>query len=471
MSSDLLQQALVDAQALKEAAMKNAQNALIEKYSSEFNQVVQKLLEQEDTAAAPPAPDMQAAPPAPAAPPADPAASEDPAAAVDPMAVDPMADMGGLDAGSSEQNKAFDKVPGAFEGVDDEELITINFDQLKTTLNEMLGIKIKNEANDGGGEQEFPVSDAVGPGSEGEPTLTVKVVGSKNDVVSNDDELELELEDDIGGSDELGGLEGLEEIELDEQTPAPIDQATIMQQSRVANAEKKVADEKGALAKSQENAVKKELERQKAAALAQTGVSLEEELELTEEEIQALEEELKVDLDVGNMSDGYMGSTTTQKREQRNVELAAARDEKAKKERDEEEQKMADLMKENNDLKKSNDETYNAVLSLKEQLKKMSVLNAKLLYTNKALANVSLNERQKSNIVESLSKADSVLAAKTIYEAAENAIENVSKTKEAPQTLREAINRAATPFAVKKAVNSDPMAERLKTLAGINKKQ
>lgn len=459
MSSDLLQQAMVDAQALKEAAMKNAENALIEKYSQEFNQVVQKLLEQEEIA--PP-------PAAPAAPPmadmsADPAAE---AAPVDPMAVDPMMDMGGMDAGDA---KAFDKVPGAFEAVDDEEMITINFDQLKTTLNEMLGIRIKTEAKDGGGDQEFPVDDALGPGEGGEPDLTIKVVGSKNDVVDADGELELELEDDIGGSENLGSLEGLEEIELEEQG---LDPASIKAQEEVGKEERDLANAKGKLATTQANAAKAELEKQKATLSSQIGSTMEEELELTEEELQELAEELKVDLDVGNLSDGYMGSTETQKREQRNVELAAARDEKAREEREQEKAQMADLMKENEELKKYNDETYKAVVSLKEQLKKMNVLNAKLLYTNKALANVSLNERQKSNIVESISKADSVLAAKTIYEAAQNAVENIGKAKEAPQSLREALNRAATPFVVKKAVNSgDTMADRLKTLAGINKKQ
>jgi hypothetical protein len=452
MSSDLLQQAMIDAQALKEAAMKNAENALIEKYSQEFNQVVQKLLEQEEVAAAP----------ALATPPTDPAV-------VDPMAADPMADPMGLDMQTPDQEKAFSKVPGAFEGVDDDEFITINFDQLKTTLNEMLGIKI--EMNDAGREQDVS-SDALSAGS-GEPDVTVKVVGSKNDVVApdEDEDLELELEDFVQ-SDEQGDIEGLEEVELDEQTPAaPVNPAIINAQLNVGKAEGALSSEKGKLADLQAKQAKAELEKQKAAALSSQTGTMEEDLELSEEELQELEEELKVDLKVGNLSDGYMGSTETQKREQRNVELAAARDDKAREAREEEKEKMADLMKENKELKMLNDETYKAVVTLKEQLKKTNLLNAKLLYTNKALANVSLNERQKQNIVESISKADSVLAAKTIYETAQNAVGNVDMTKEAPQSLREALNRSATPFAVKKAVNSDPMAERLKTLAGINKKQ
>jgi predicted nuclease with TOPRIM domain len=165
-----------------------------------------------------------------------------------------------------------------------------------------------------------------------------------------------------------------------------------------------------------------------------------------------------------------MGSTETQKREQRNLELAAARDEKATADREAEMEKMGDLVKENTELKKLNTDALDALAALKEQVEKLNVLNAKLLYTNKALVNISLNERQKNNIVESISKADSVLAAKTIYETVQNAVENNKQEREAPQSLRETLNRAATPFVVKKSANNsvnDLMAARMKALAGI----
>ena len=43
--STLLEQAIVDAEALKEAAMKNAEASIIEKYSSEVRAAVDFLLE------------------------------------------------------------------------------------------------------------------------------------------------------------------------------------------------------------------------------------------------------------------------------------------------------------------------------------------------------------------------------------------------------------------------------------------
>jgi len=46
--SSLLQEAIVDAKALRESALKNAENSVIEKYSEEVKSTLQQLLEQED---------------------------------------------------------------------------------------------------------------------------------------------------------------------------------------------------------------------------------------------------------------------------------------------------------------------------------------------------------------------------------------------------------------------------------------
>ena len=46
--SSLLEQAIVDAKALKEAALKNAEHAIIEKYAPDIKNAVQQLLEQDE---------------------------------------------------------------------------------------------------------------------------------------------------------------------------------------------------------------------------------------------------------------------------------------------------------------------------------------------------------------------------------------------------------------------------------------
>ncbi len=42
----MLEQAIIDAKALKEAAIKNAESTIVEKYAGEVRQALEKLLEQ-----------------------------------------------------------------------------------------------------------------------------------------------------------------------------------------------------------------------------------------------------------------------------------------------------------------------------------------------------------------------------------------------------------------------------------------
>ena len=73
--------------------------------------------------------------------------------------------------------------------------------------------------------------------------------------------------------------------------------------------------------------------------------------------------------------------------------------------------------------------------SLKVEVQKINVSNAKLLYTNKALGNVSLNERQKDKLVEALSNAKTADEAKTIYQTLQSTVVGNSKvsTPKSPQ--------------------------------------
>mgnify|MGYP003344950854 CR=1 FL=1 len=108
-----------------------------------------------------------------------------------------------------------------------------------------------------------------------------------------------------------------------------------------------------------------------------------------------------------------------------------------------------------------------AVSQLKENLDKLSVANAKLLYTNRVLNSNSLNERQKDKIVDALSNAKSMEEAKTIYETLQSTVQGNNKVN-APKSLSEAINRGNSPF-VQTKQNDVPPPEitRLQRLAGI----
>ena len=101
----LLEQAIVDAQELKEAALKSAESAILEKYSADIREAVDAMLGQEE--------------------------EEDPMAAM----------MGGM---PEEETLPEEEIPYAADAEvklcpcpDDEEEITISFDQLQAMAGEM----------------------------------------------------------------------------------------------------------------------------------------------------------------------------------------------------------------------------------------------------------------------------------------------------------------------------------------------
>jgi ribosomal protein S17E len=473
--SDLLEQAIIDATALKEAAVKSAENALIEKYSQEFKSTVERLLEQEQFATPTPAPAAGAAPPpamdAAAAAPQDPnmaAAPTDPSAQA--MPTDPsQAAAGALGAESAED--PLSKIPAAFADADDDELITIDFSGIKKALNEMMGVQELEEMY-ARGNNDTP------PGAEGgKPTLAEEEDVQEEDVQEEEAPAEQTVDEEL----ELEEL-SLEEEMLDEQQETAeslkqkVDSANkelaakrTQFTSEIQGIQNKIAGLEQQLSDASKQAEKEPSEQPPNETQGiQTTIS--EDVEISDEELLDLAEELRVDINEDGISRGYMGSTTTEKRLQRDAELAKARDEEATEAREQEMEAMQDLLQENEQLKAFNEEMVNMLKALKEQVEQMNVSNAKLLYTNKALVNISLNERQKSQIVESISKAGSVLEAKTVYETLQNAVEGTKVEKEAPQSLREALNRAQSPFVVRKSpVNNinDMQSQRMKLLAGI----
>ena len=101
----MLEQAILDAKELKEAAIKNAQQAIIEKYSDEFEGEIEKLLEQ----AAPPMVDpMAAAAPMGMGMPAMPGMTPAGAAPVDPEKAK---------SDSDSKSDIFDKIDYAFQEI------------------------------------------------------------------------------------------------------------------------------------------------------------------------------------------------------------------------------------------------------------------------------------------------------------------------------------------------------------------
>ena len=127
--SNMLEQAIIDAGALKEAALKNAETLVLEKYSNQIKEAVESLLEQDDPLAAVPAGAIEMPePPA--------AGGMDPMGAPGP---DPAAPPGGemdMMGGEAEKPSVLDDIPLAATSKNNDQ-IEIPLDQLMEELAKM----------------------------------------------------------------------------------------------------------------------------------------------------------------------------------------------------------------------------------------------------------------------------------------------------------------------------------------------
>ena len=119
-------------------------------------------------------------------------------------------------------------------------------------------------------------------------------------------------------------------------------------------------------------------------------------------------------------------------------------------------------------LKEKVDKYGTVINKLKNKLNENNLTNAKLLYQNRILNSVSLNERQKDKIVEAISNATTVEETKIIFETLQSAVGSFIKNK-APQSLREVVSRSSSAFIPRKEVKpqTDAFSERMKRLAGL----
>jgi len=118
------------------------------------------------------------------------------------------------------------------------------------------------------------------------------------------------------------------------------------------------------------------------------------------------------------------------------------------------------------------DKLHGAIADMKDKLEEALVRNARLLYTNKVLSDASLNERQKTKIVEVIAKAETIKEAKSLYETLKEATTGAGK--KAPQSLSESVNRRSNlshvmPRRKQETLNENhSFTNRMKKLAGID---
>jgi len=111
-------------------------------------------------------------------------------------------------------------------------------------------------------------------------------------------------------------------------------------------------------------------------------------------------------------------------------------------------------------------EAYSTIKTLKSDLNEVNLLNAKLLYTNKIFKAKTLTESQKVKVLGAFDKAGTVKETKLVFETLNEGL----KTKKTPM-IKESLGAASrvsrSVNAKKPIIETDPMVERFKKLAGI----
>ena len=357
--SSLLEEAIVDARALKEAALKNAENVVLEKYSGEVKKALDTLLEQDELGLE----------------------SEE--------EVDDTLDEFVEEVPYAFQNEELGEVAG-------DEIVEIDFDALKMRLDDEDEMVEEEDLNDALGMADEMAGGEMAP------------------------ELEASAEEDAA---ELGAtpVEPLHEEEDDEDVP------------------------------------------------------------LSEEFLSELVEELVVDMTPRPQGWSSVNSANSSVEQANNDAMAAAQAAHLEEEDEEEEEEETapDVVSDAalyeskiTELTESNKELRALIVEAKDQLTKLNLENAKLVYQNKALNSASLNERQKTQVVEAVQSANSVEEASMIFETIQNAVGSSPDQRTRPQTLREAVQRPTSLLINSKRDNKatkDPNMGRMLRLAGLTK--
>ena len=418
--SGLLKEAIVDANALKAAALKNAESAIIAKYSNEVKDTIDKLLEQDELG-------LELGGDLGGEEMGDPGMGEDPAVA---GAEDPMMDLGGD--------------PAAMEAEPMEEVEEVTEDDIPlgaaNGLSKEVGVNLE-EAPAEGEEVEFNVN--LGALHEAIQELRSELEEDE-EIEINEEDLVAMMEDDE--DDDTPGSFAADETGISNTPPSspvttgPSDSGPALAGGAAATDE----DEKG------------------VASIAEV-----EDEEISEDLIDAVMERLTVDM--GATLSGWAGRSSESMRWE--IEKALAHRRSSDFEEDFEDLKKAhdELVFENNQLKGDTKQYKQTLTKLKESLQDINLSNARLLYTNRVLRNTSLNERQKTKIVEAISNAGSVTEAKTIYNTLQSTMET-KPSKRSPQSLSEVIGRSPSFIRASRTESKpvDVFSERMKKLAGIN---
>jgi len=403
--SSMLEQAIVDAQALREAALKNAEQALIEKFTPQIKEAVESLLE---------------------------------------------GDMAKRKSKVSYegQNYSLMELDGGKATImrENEKPFVVDQSELGEELDEEL---LQEEESAMGGGTAAPAASLSAPFAGSPVTDPNQTVQFSVDVEEPVYEFDLEaLKAEIG-----------EEEPTDEEKPGPNDLLSGLDVGGDEELDLGAEDEEeGGLPD-----LNLQEQKDHEDDLVQEIMKLMNEMD-NDKEDKVLEEELIVDMD--HVKDGTF--QTHKETLEYYEDMRKAKEE------------SSELKEENEDLKETikrfkhkNKQYKDVVEKLSQKLNETLLSNAKLLYSNKTLSDASLNERQKTKIVEAIAKSRTPEEAKHLCETL-NATVTSSRDNKSPRTLSESVQRKSNLSGIlntrKQRVNESvehTFADKMKKLAGI----
>jgi hypothetical protein len=436
--SSLLKEAIVDANALREAALKHAETKIVDKYSDEVRQTLEALLEQDELGL-----DLGADPMA-----ADPMAA-DPAATGEEDTIEEDVDdvpFAATDDLSGMEGENLKNVPAEGENVE----VTLDLGSLKEAVQE-LQKEIDEELTFS--EEDFAAvlsEDDADQGEAAEEDNTGAKTEAESDEFGKKSEISEDLINAIVGQLMEADGEALEEY----ATASSDDNDDKDDDDDAADDDIAVKDGPG---KGEDN-----FSITKGGKMVKN--PMEEELDL-DNLVDAITEKLTVDM--GADLSGWAGRPDFQQKYEIEKEMAHRRSTEVAEDMKVLKKAQEELVFENKQLTSKLTQYEQVTIELKETLQTVNLSNARLLYTNRVLRNTSLNERQKNRIVEAISKADSVAEARTIHNTLESTVE--SAPKRGPKSLSEAIHRPSSVIRATRTESkqADPFAERMRRLAGI----
>jgi len=391
--SNMLEQAIADAAALREQAIKNAEQSVIEKYSHQIKEAVDAMLENQDLNAA------------------------------NDMIAEAEGEMSAASAGmpasfGGGQEGATIEAPPAWDSRYDDISVKFNalVDSLPQTEDGMVDLDL--------GEFELSPEEEEAMGGSDD------TLGGLDSSSGSDDALGAEP----AGDDSGGGDESLDDL-----------LATLQESKQIDEEDQQ----------------------------------LQEILDMLEEELHMEEggEPWTYNTQVG----GSAVNPVERRRAKDAAEIRAAQGleegEEESSEEESEEDKTVELYETIEALSNQNDKLAGVLEKLEIHLDEALLSNAKLLYQNRTLGDASLNERQKSKIVEAIANAESTKEAKQLFETLKATVGSTPNSKKGPQSLSESVNRKSNLSAMlnsRQNINeskqsADPFMEKMQKLAGIKK--